>query len=98
LTKYGIAVEKIGKVSDKKPNILDAIKTGRISLIINTPVKKGPGSDDYLIRTLAVTMGVPYTTTISGAQAVVAAIEAVKKRGLDVKPLQEYYRRNVTLK
>lgn len=93
LTRYGIKVHKVNKVSEKAPTILDYIKTGKVNLIINTPVKKGPGSDDYQIRTLAIAAGVPYTTTMSGAQAVVCAIEAVKKKGVGVKPLQEYYKK-----
>jgi carbamoyl-phosphate synthase large subunit len=92
LGRYGIKVQKVNKVGEKYPTILDIIKTGNVNLIINTPVKKGPGSDDYQIRTLAIAAGVPYTTTMSGAQAVVCAIEAVKKKGVGVKPLQEYYK------
>jgi carbamoyl-phosphate synthase large subunit len=92
LRRYGIKAETVKKARESGENILDCIKKGRIHLIINTPVDKGPGSDDYQIRTQAIAMGVPYTTTMSAAQAVVAAIEAVKKSGLDVKPLQEYYK------
>jgi carbamoyl-phosphate synthase large subunit len=92
LRRYGITVEKVNKVLEKAPTVLDLIKHGKINLIINTPVGKGPKSDDFKIRTLAISAGVPYTTTMSGAQAVVAAIEAVMKKGLNVKPLQEYYK------
>jgi len=81
----------VNKVLEKSPTILALIKGGKVNLIINTPVGKGPKSDDYKIRTLAISAGVPYTTTMSAAQAVVAAIEAVIKKGLDVKSLQEYY-------
>ena len=87
LTKYGIKAEKVNKVLEKAPTIIDYIKAGKVNLIINTPVGKGPKSDDYRIRTLAISAGVPYTTTMSAAQAVVAAIEAVKKKGLEVKSL-----------
>ncbi len=91
LKKYGIEVDRVNKVGEKYPTVLDFIKEGKINMIINTPVGKGPKSDDYRIRTLAITAGVPYTTTMSGAQAVVTAIEAVKVKGIGVKPLQEYY-------
>jgi carbamoyl-phosphate synthase large subunit len=93
LRRYGIKAGKVNKVKEKGYTILNSIKDGKIDLIINTPVNKGPGSDDYQIRTLAITAGVPYTTTMSGAQAVVAGIEAVKKKGLEVKSLQEYYKK-----
>ncbi len=93
LRRYGIKVNKVNKVLEKAPTILDLIKNGKVNLIINTPVGKGPKSDDYKIRTLAISAGVPYTTTMSGAQAVVAAIEAVIKKGLSVKSLQEYYKK-----
>ena len=91
LRKFGIKTEKVNKVAETYPTVLDFIKEGKINMIINTPVGKGPKSDDYRIRTLAITAGVPYTTTMSGAQAVVTAIEAVKVKGIGVKPLQEYY-------
>jgi carbamoyl-phosphate synthase large subunit len=92
LRKYGIKAEKVNKVLEKSPTVIDLIKNGKVNLIINTPVGKGPKSDDYRIRTTAIGAGVPYTTTMSGAQAVVAAIEAVKKQGIEVKSLQEYYK------
>jgi carbamoyl-phosphate synthase large subunit len=92
LRKYGIKAEKVNKVLEKSPTIIDYIKSGKVNLIINTPAGKGPKSDDYRIRTMAIAAGVPYTTTMSGAQAVVAAIEAVKKKGIEVKSLQEYYK------
>jgi carbamoyl-phosphate synthase large subunit len=93
LRKYGITVEKVNKAPEKYPTILDLIKAGKVNLIINTPVSKGPKSDDYRIRMQAIASGVPYTTTMSGAQAVVAAMEAVLKKGLNVKSLQEYYKK-----
>jgi carbamoyl-phosphate synthase large subunit len=95
LRKYGIKTDKVNKVLEKGPTVIDYIKTGKVNLIINTPVGKGPKSDDYTIRTTAIGAGIPYTTTMSGAQAVVAAIEAVKKDGVGVKSLQEYYKNKI---
>ena len=69
------------------------IKAGKINLIINTPAGKGPRSDDYQIRLHAISLGVPYTTTMSGAQALVYAIESVSKKEVEVMPLQEYYKK-----
>ena len=55
------------------------IKNGLIHLIINTPSGRKPKNDEVLIRAGAVQYKIPYTTTISGAQAVVNAIETMKK-------------------
>jgi len=87
----GIKVEKVKKVHEGRPNIVDLIKDKKVDLIINTPVGKGPRSDDFEIRRTAIILGVPYTTTLSGAQAVVTAIESVKRKDVMIKSLQEYY-------
>ncbi len=91
LNNSGIKAIKILKVHEGRPNILDAMKNKKVDLIINTPAGKGPRSDDFEIRRNAVILGIPYTTTLSGAQAVVTAIESVKKQDFTIKCLQEYY-------
>ncbi len=92
LIKTGIAAKKVLKVHEGRPNITDMIRDRQINLIINTPAGKGPRSDDYEIRRHAILMGVPYTTTLSGAQAIVTAIESVKKKEITIKSIQEYYK------
>ena len=92
LRKSGIKVETVLKVYEARPNILDYIKDGKISLIINTPSGRIPREDEVKIRSTAIMHGVPCITTISGAQASVNAIEALLKKDLDVKPLQAYHR------
>jgi carbamoyl-phosphate synthase large subunit len=67
------------------------IKNGEINLIINTPRGRNPKLDEVAIRANAVQYKIPYTTTISGAQAVVNAIESMKRGNLHVKALQDYY-------
>jgi carbamoyl-phosphate synthase large subunit len=67
------------------------IKNGEIHLIINTPSGRNPKMDEVLIRATAVQYKIPYTTTLSGSQAVVNAIESMRKGGLRVKALQDYY-------
>jgi carbamoyl-phosphate synthase large subunit len=67
------------------------IKNGEIHFIINTPSGKNPKLDEVRIRSTAVQYRIPYTTTLSGAQAVVNAIEAMKASGLRVRALQDYY-------
>ena len=67
------------------------IKNGKVQLIINTPTKKGPQTDEGKIRALAVSNKVPIVTTITGAYAVAKAILALQKEDWTVRPLQEYF-------
>jgi carbamoyl-phosphate synthase large subunit len=90
LANSGIDTTLVNKVSEGRPHVVDMIKNGEIHLIINTPSGRKPKNDEILIRAGAVQYKIPYTTTISGAQAVVNAIETMKKGDLRVKPLQDY--------
>ena len=92
LANSGIDTSLVNKVSEGRPHVVDMIKNGEIHLIINTPSGRKPKNDEVLIRAGAVQYKIPYTTTISGAQAVVNAIETMKKGDLRVKPLQDYYK------
>jgi carbamoyl-phosphate synthase large subunit len=92
LANSGIDTFLVNKVSEGRPHVVDMIKNGEIHLIINTPSGRKPKNDEVLIRAGAVQYKIPYTTTISGAQAVVNAIETMKKGDLRVKPLQDYYK------
>jgi carbamoyl-phosphate synthase large subunit len=92
LANSGIDTTIVNKVSEGRPHVVDMIKNGEIQLIINTPSGRKPKNDEVLIRAGAVQYKIPYTTTISGAQAVVNAIETMKKGDLRVKPLQDYYK------
>ncbi len=91
LVNSGLNVRFVNKVSEGRPHIVDMIKNGEISLIINTPRGRNPKLDEIAIRANAVQYKIPYTTTISGAQAVVNAIESMKRGNLRVKALQDYY-------
>ncbi len=91
LANNGIDVRVVNKVSEGRPHIVDMIKNGDIRLIINTPSGKNPKRDEISIRATAVQYRIPYTTTLSAAQAVVNAIEAMKTGGLHVRALQDYY-------
>ncbi|MFP4465427.1 MAG: carbamoyl-phosphate synthase large subunit [Candidatus Goldiibacteriota bacterium] len=93
LNRQGIKAKIVNKVNEGRPNIIDALKNKEIDFIINTPAGKGPRSDDYLIRTTAIALGVPFTTTLAGAQAMVTAIESVKKKDMKVKSIQDYYKK-----
>ncbi|MEG9193851.1 MAG: carbamoyl-phosphate synthase large subunit [Candidatus Methanoglobus sp.] len=91
LREHGIEAEIALKVSQGRPNIIDMIINGQIHLIINTPSGGRGKTEGYEIRRAAIEYGIPYVTTISGAIAVVKAIEAVKSGNLSVKSLQEYH-------
>jgi carbamoyl-phosphate synthase large subunit len=86
-----LTVTQVKKVIEGRPNIVDLIKDGGVQLIMNTPVGKGPRSDDFQIRRAAVQYRVPTITTLSGCEAAANAIEAMKKREMQVCPLQDHH-------
>jgi carbamoyl-phosphate synthase large subunit len=94
LRENGVKAEITLKVSEGRPNVIDEIINRRIHFIINTPSGKRGKTEGFLIRRAAVDHNIPYITTIKGAQAVVKAIESIKKAGMDgvtVKSIQEYH-------
>ncbi|HNQ49941.1 MAG TPA: carbamoyl-phosphate synthase large subunit [Candidatus Omnitrophota bacterium] len=91
LEKNGIEVKTLPKVAEGRPNVLDLMKDGRIQLVINTPTGRIPRQDEVKIRSHVVLYNIPYTTTISGAQATVNGIEMLVKKEFDVKSLQAYH-------
>lgn len=91
LRSNGITVEEVLKVNEGRPNIVDMILDGKVDLVINTPMGKGPKADESHIRRSAVLKRIPCVTTISGAGAAVNAIEAVKREALEVRALQDYH-------
>ena len=93
LIKNNIPSEFVLKMSEGRPNIVDSIINGKIDLIINTSVGGQSQADAFAIRRSAVDRQVPYVTTIRGAHAVVGAIESLRGKKVDVKPIQLYYRR-----
>ena len=92
LTANGIPAERINKVSQGQPHAADAIKNGRIQLVINTGTGDEPRRDGYTIRRAALKFRVPYATTAAGAMAVCQAVAALREKPLGVKPIQDYHR------
>lgn len=94
LKSNDIDVKILPKLHEGRPNIIDLIKDGKVSLIINTPTGKVTKGDDSKIRSGAILYNVPLITTISGAQASVNGIEnLIKHPKVSVKSLQEYHKK-----
>ncbi|MCK9604286.1 MAG: carbamoyl-phosphate synthase large subunit [Candidatus Omnitrophica bacterium] len=93
LEKNKIRVHVLPKIAEGRPNILDLMKDGKIQMVINTPTGRIPREDEIKIRSQVILYNIPYTTTISGAQATVNGIEILLKEELKVKSLQEYHKK-----
>jgi carbamoyl-phosphate synthase large subunit len=86
-----IKVEKVYKVEEGRPNVVDHIKNSSIDLIINTPLGGGSRYDEKAIRRAAIHHGVTCITTISAATAAVNGIRAQRDQGITVACLQELH-------
>ncbi|RKY32226.1 MAG: carbamoyl phosphate synthase large subunit [Candidatus Omnitrophota bacterium] len=93
LKKSRIGVKVLPKIAEGRPNVLDLMKDGKVQLVINTPSGRIPRQDEIKIRSQVVIYNIPYTTTISAAQATVSGIEVLLKKDLDVKALQQYHKK-----
>ncbi len=91
LAEQGLAVERINKVLEGPPHIVDAMIDGQIQLVFNTTEGAKSIEDSFSLRRTALTCGIPYYTTIAGARAAVRAIEALKHGSLEVASLQSYF-------
>ena len=92
IREAGMEAEKISKINEGRPNILDAIANRKIDLIVNTPNDKKGAVDDSYIRKAAIKNKIPYMTTMAAAKATAAGIRSMKKgEGQPVKSLQEYH-------
>ncbi|MCQ2442654.1 MAG: carbamoyl-phosphate synthase large subunit [Oscillospiraceae bacterium] len=81
ITAAGLPVERINKLYEGRPNILDAITNGKIDVIINTPAGKASSNDDSYLRKAAIKGKIPYMTTIAAAKAAAEGIRFVLKNG-----------------
>ena len=91
LSDHDVPNTVLNKLSEGRPNIIDKMKNGEIALIVNTPTRKGFGTDEAKIRSAAVMNRVPIFTTLTAASAVAEAIAALQKSDWDVRPLQAYF-------
>ncbi len=92
ITAAGIPADKVNKLYEGRPNILDLITNGQIDLIINSPVGKDSVHDDSYLRKAAIKAKIPYMTTIAAAKATASGIRYVKSHGdSEVKSLQDLH-------
>jgi carbamoyl-phosphate synthase large subunit len=89
LTLNGVPVVRIHKVGEGTPNALDLLTSGRIQLVLNTPLGRKSKYDERSIRLAAVSHRVPCVTTLSGALAAVCGIQALRGEGFPVRALQD---------
>jgi carbamoyl-phosphate synthase large subunit len=90
LSEMGIPSEPIFKVGEGRPDIADAIVSGEVDLLINTPLGKKSQFDDYSMRRAAIAFKVPYLTTISATAAACEAIAALRTGEREVRSLQDW--------
>ena len=92
LTEHGIKAEKVKKLREGRPNILDLITNGDIDLIINTPIGPDANDDDSYLRKAAIKKKIPYMTTMAAAKATISGILSARKHGGEpVRSLQEMH-------
>ncbi|HMK91223.1 MAG TPA: carbamoyl-phosphate synthase large subunit [Methylocystis sp.] len=91
LTSRGIPTQKINKVSEGRPHIVDAIKNGSIQLVFNTTEGAQALADSRSLRQAALLHKVPYYTTLAGAVAAAEGVKAYMSGSLEVRALQDYF-------
>ena len=100
LDDAGVRATLVSKLAEGRPNIADLIANGQVDLLINTPTRRGPTTDEGRIRALATLHKLPLITTITAARAAVAAVAALRaateadgdaSAAWTVHPLQEYF-------
>jgi carbamoyl-phosphate synthase large subunit len=84
----------VKKIAEGRPNVTDHIKNKEIQLVINTPSGKESAGSSRIIRRTVLRYGLPYATTLAGACAMASGIEAMIKRGLTVRALQDFHEVN----
>jgi carbamoyl-phosphate synthase large subunit len=89
LRRLGVPAERVYKVNEGRPNIVDHIVSGEVRLLINTPLGRQSQYDDYAMRRAAIMYKTPYLTTMSATSAACDALIALKARDHQVRSVQE---------
>ncbi len=95
LQAAGVEAEAVFKVNEGRPNIVDLVKTGKIDLIVNTPLGRESFYDEKSIRRAAIRYHIPCITTLSAAHAAARGIHALLEQGSEVAALQDLHRGRV---
>jgi len=95
LENAGLPVERVYKVKEGRPNVVDLIKGDRIQLVVNTPQGQDPWFDEQAIRRAAVTQRIPTLTTMSAARAAADGIAALQRGQISVRVLQHLHAERV---
>jgi carbamoyl-phosphate synthase large subunit len=98
LEDAGLTVDRVYKVKEGRPNVVDLIKAERIQLIVNTPHGSDPYFDEKAIRRAAVTARIPTITTVSAARAAAEGIAALQRGEVRVQALQALHAERVEAK
>jgi carbamoyl-phosphate synthase large subunit len=91
LADSGIEAEKVNKVAEGRPHIVDAITNGQVQLVFNTTEGATSLADSKSLRRAALLHKVPYYTTLSGAVAAARGLKAYLGGDLEVRALQSYF-------
>ncbi len=93
LVKNGVKCERINKLQEGRPNIVDDVTNGKIDMIVNSASGKESKMDDSYIRKAAIKNKIPYMTTIAAARATAEGLLAIKDNGgkSGVKSLQQWH-------
>jgi carbamoyl-phosphate synthase large subunit len=91
LEAAGVSAEPVYKVNEGRPNIVDLVKTGKVDMIINTPLGRESFYDEKSIRRAAIRYNIPCITTLSAAHAAARGIRALAEQSLEVLPLQSLH-------
>lgn len=91
LNESGVMCERVYKVNEGRPNVVDLIKSNEIDIIVNTPLGRSSFYDEKAIRRAAMQYNVVTFTTLTGANAAVSAIEALRNEKISVISLQEHH-------
>ena len=91
LQNLGLTVERVNKVSEGPPSTADLLATGKVQLVISTPLGSRAYADGQALRAAAIRYGVMLVTTLTGAAATVQAIRALRRKDLRVRSLQEHH-------
>ncbi|MBS0549907.1 MAG: carbamoyl-phosphate synthase large subunit, partial [Proteobacteria bacterium] len=92
LAKHGIAAQRVNKVLEGRPHIVDLMKDNKIQLVFNTVDGAMAMTDSFTLRRAALMNKIAYYTTVAGAKASVEGIAAVAAGELGVAPLQSYFK------